>query len=150
MSTFEAVLASCGHADFTVLDVRSDDEIGKEAPVNGAVHIPLAELPQRFDEIRKDRPVLVYCAHGTRANHAASFLMQECGFRAVFPTTNRDSAQQIVQQVKAHADQDRQKASNARLKRGALIAGIVALSATVVALALWKLPHRRQTRNDNS
>lgn len=30
MSTFEAVLASCGHADFTVLDVRSDDEIGKE------------------------------------------------------------------------------------------------------------------------
>lgn len=46
------------------------------------------------------------------SDHAASFLMQECGFRAVFPTTNRDSAQQIVQQVKAHADQDRQVRSN--------------------------------------
>ncbi|KAF4660242.1 hypothetical protein FOL46_006206 [Perkinsus olseni] len=132
MSTFEAVLASCGHADFTVLDVRDDDEVKREAPVKGAVHIPLSELPQRSDEIRKDRPVLVYCAHGTRANHAASFLMQECGFRAVFPTTNRDSAQQIVQQVKAHADQDRQAATNARLKRGALIAGVVAVSAALL------------------
>lgn len=43
----------------------------RSAPVNGAVHIPLAELPQRFDEIRKDRPVLVYCAHGTRASNVS-------------------------------------------------------------------------------
>mmetsp|Transcript_7078 Transcript_7078/g.5859 ORF Transcript_7078/g.5859 Transcript_7078/m.5859 type:complete len:140 (-) Transcript_7078:80-499(-) len=135
------------HADFTVLDVRNDDEVEKEPPVKGAVHIPLGELPKRVDEIPKDRPVLVYCAHGTRANHAASFLIQECGFSAVFPTTNRDSAQEIVQQVKAHADEDNRAATSARIKRGALIVGAVVVSAAAVAAVAWWIPRRRSSHD---
>ncbi|MFJ6617680.1 rhodanese-like domain-containing protein [Kitasatospora sp. NPDC091335] len=57
----------------TVLDVRTSGE--REAgSVEGSLHIALAELPARLDEIPTDRPLVVHCAGGHRSSIAASLL----------------------------------------------------------------------------
>ena len=55
-----------------VLDVRLTAE-WSDSHVDGAVHIPLHELPARLDEI-PDGEVWVYCGGGHRASIAASML----------------------------------------------------------------------------
>ncbi|MBD0692607.1 hypothetical protein BG452_38755 [Streptomyces sp. CBMA123] len=42
--------------------------------IEGSLHIALAELPARLDEIPVDRPVVVHCAGGHRSSIAASLL----------------------------------------------------------------------------
>lgn len=56
-----------------VLDVRNAGERERGA-VDGSLHIPLAELPRRLDEVPADRPVVVHCAGGYRSSVAASLL----------------------------------------------------------------------------
>lgn len=62
------------HPDsLTLLDVRQAAEYrGGHLP--GAVHIPLDELPERLDELDRERPTIVYCASGLRSHAAAAFL----------------------------------------------------------------------------
>jgi glyoxylase-like metal-dependent hydrolase (beta-lactamase superfamily II)/rhodanese-related sulfurtransferase len=57
----------------TVLDVRNVGEL-ITGTIPGAVHIPLAQLARRLDEIPRDRPVVVNCAGGYRSSVAASVL----------------------------------------------------------------------------
>lgn len=56
-----------------LLDVR---EHWEHALVHlpGAELIPLGELPQRWTELNRSLPVLVYCHHGLRSWHAACML----------------------------------------------------------------------------
>jgi len=56
-----------------VVDVREDDEY-LDGHVSGAVLIPLGTVPDRFDEIPTDQPVLVICARGGRSAKAVEFL----------------------------------------------------------------------------
>ncbi|MGB2569919.1 MBL fold metallo-hydrolase [Micromonospora citrea] len=56
-----------------VLDVRNVGE-REQGAVAGSLHIPLAELPRRLDEVPADRPVVVHCAGGYRSSVAASLL----------------------------------------------------------------------------
>jgi glyoxylase-like metal-dependent hydrolase (beta-lactamase superfamily II)/rhodanese-related sulfurtransferase len=56
-----------------VLDVRNTGELA-EGGVDGARHIPLAELPRRLAEVPDTDPVVVYCAGGSRSSIAASLL----------------------------------------------------------------------------
>ena len=56
-----------------VIDVRSAGE-REEGFIADSLHIPLAELPHRLDEIPGDRPVVVHCAGGHRSSIAASLL----------------------------------------------------------------------------
>lgn len=65
---------------FTLVDVREPDE-HETASIKGAKLIPLGQLQERYIEIPQDKPVITYCHHGIRANHAASFLLQK-GFTA--------------------------------------------------------------------
>ena len=71
-----------------LVDVRADHEweVGRIA---GADHVPLPELPQRLDEIDKDRPVVVYCRGGNRSTMATDALA-EAGY---------DAAKQALQQA---------------------------------------------------
>jgi uncharacterized membrane protein YfcA/glyoxylase-like metal-dependent hydrolase (beta-lactamase superfamily II)/rhodanese-related sulfurtransferase len=56
-----------------VLDVRNIGE--REAGyIPGSLHIPLAELARRTDEVPAGRPVVAYCAGGWRSSVAASLL----------------------------------------------------------------------------
>jgi len=56
-----------------VLDVRNIGE-REGGHVPGSMHIPLAELSRRLDEVPGGGPVVVYCAGGWRSSVAASLL----------------------------------------------------------------------------
>jgi rhodanese-related sulfurtransferase len=56
-----------------ILDVRNIGE-REGGHVPGSIHIPLAELRRRIDEVPGDSPVVVYCAGGWRSSVAASLL----------------------------------------------------------------------------
>jgi rhodanese-related sulfurtransferase len=57
-----------------LLDVREDDEWSAgRAP--GAMHVPLAELPDRLEELDA-RPVVCVCRSGVRSRRAALFLLE--------------------------------------------------------------------------
>lgn len=55
------------------LDVRNASELTAGA-IPGSVHIPLAELRRRIDEVPAETPVMAYCASGWRSAVAASLL----------------------------------------------------------------------------
>jgi hydroxyacylglutathione hydrolase len=61
--------------DFTLLDVRKVTEF-KQARLPGATHIYVGELPDRLDEVPKDRAVVTFCGSGQRAVIAATILKQ--------------------------------------------------------------------------
>jgi glyoxylase-like metal-dependent hydrolase (beta-lactamase superfamily II)/rhodanese-related sulfurtransferase len=66
-----------------LIDVREPQEFNDalgHAP--GAVLIPLGQLPQRFQEIPKDKPVAIICRSGARSGRATLFLKQN-GFDRV-------------------------------------------------------------------
>jgi hydroxyacylglutathione hydrolase len=60
------------HRDVVILDVRRSAEFAA-ARIEGALNIPLHELPKRVGEV-PDAEVWVHCAGGYRASVAASFL----------------------------------------------------------------------------
>ncbi len=61
------------HRDVVILDVRRQPEFAA-ARIEGALNIPLHELPKRVDEVPDAAEVWVHCAGGYRASVAASFL----------------------------------------------------------------------------
>jgi rhodanese-related sulfurtransferase len=56
-----------------LVDVRAEHE-WKMGRIEGATHLPLAELSERIGEIDKDRPVVLYCRGGNRSTMAAEAL----------------------------------------------------------------------------
>jgi rhodanese-related sulfurtransferase len=66
--------------DLLVLDVREDVEWA-HGHIDGAAHIPLAELPGRLDEL-PEQQTLVVCKVGARSARAVAFL-QARGLNAV-------------------------------------------------------------------
>lgn len=65
-----------------LVDVREIEE-WEESRIEGAVHIPLGELPVRaLTDLKKDRDVVVYCAHGRRSMEAL-FILKAAGFEKV-------------------------------------------------------------------
>ncbi|MDW5330416.1 rhodanese-like domain-containing protein [Plantactinospora sp. KLBMP9567] len=71
-ATFADLAQVRHHRAVVVLDTRRDLEAAA-ARIDGAVHIPLHELPRRVDEV-PDGEVWVHCAGGYRASIAASIL----------------------------------------------------------------------------
>lgn len=65
-----------------VLDVREAGEYGAQH-VRGAVNIPFWALPQRLDELPRDRPIAVVCEGGLRSSLGAS-LLERAGFRDLY------------------------------------------------------------------
>lgn len=64
-----------------VVDVRTSGEVA-DAPVEGAVNIPLQRLRERLGELDPAAPVVLLCAGGTRSAIASSVLRAE-GFADV-------------------------------------------------------------------
>ncbi len=66
-----------------LLDVRLPDEL-ETASVDGALAIPLQELPSRLDELddARDKRIITMCHHGRRSLRAASIL-RNAGFTDV-------------------------------------------------------------------
>jgi len=61
-------------ASLTVLDVREAWEWDL-CHIEGSVHIPLSQLPERLPELPQGVGVVTLCHHGGRASQAARFLM---------------------------------------------------------------------------
>ena len=65
-----------------LLDVRTPQEY-QQARLAGAVLIPVYEIERRIGEIPRNRPIVVYCAVGTRSNLVAGYLAEK-GYREVY------------------------------------------------------------------
>ena len=68
-------------AGVSVLDVREPVE-WQHGRIEGALHIPLTQLPDRLAELPDDQQLLVVCKVGGRSSQATAFL-REKGFEAV-------------------------------------------------------------------
>ncbi len=71
-----------GIGEYVLLDVRQLKEYTK-GHIAGALLIPIGDLPQRIEELDRQKPVIVYCAIGGRSRAAAAMLL-EAGFAEVF------------------------------------------------------------------
>lgn len=65
-----------------LLDVRTMEEF-RQARLRGATLIPIGEIERRYFEVPKDRPVVVYCAVGSRSGLVAD-LLEKKGYRQVY------------------------------------------------------------------
>jgi rhodanese-related sulfurtransferase len=69
-----------------LLDVRTPEEF-RQGRIQGAVLIPINEVERRIGEIPRNRPIVVYCAVGSRSGLVAGFLSQK-GYGEVYNVTD--------------------------------------------------------------
>lgn len=81
MSEGENVPVDSISEDTTVLDVREDYE-WNAGHIEGALHIPLDQLPARLDELDPDVDLHVICRTGGRSYRATQWLVGN-GYSAV-------------------------------------------------------------------
>ena len=62
--------------DFVLVDVRNPDEFAI-CTIDGSVKLPLPELPQRFQELPKDKLIVLHCKSGGRSGRALKFLRSQ-------------------------------------------------------------------------
>ncbi|KGX90887.1 hypothetical protein N781_05835 [Pontibacillus halophilus JSM 076056 = DSM 19796] len=62
-----------GYRKAQLIDVREPNEF-KGGHILGARNIPVTQLKQRLQEVRKDQPIYLYCQNGTRSSRAAHIL----------------------------------------------------------------------------
>ena len=60
-------------ADAVVVDVREHDEWAA-GHLDGAVHVPLSEVPGRLGELPEGDPLYIMCRSGNRSGRAAAWL----------------------------------------------------------------------------
>lgn len=60
--------------NFTIVDVRMDNEVQAGALLPGAIAIPLDQLRERINEIPVGKPVVVHCAGGYRSAAGSSIV----------------------------------------------------------------------------
>jgi len=70
------------HESFQLVDVREPFE-HEIASIDRAKLIPLGELPERLNELDRDRLTIVHCHSGQRSAQAVG-LLREAGFANVF------------------------------------------------------------------
>jgi rhodanese-related sulfurtransferase len=68
--------------DVVLLDVREPEEL-ELASVHGVWHLPMRQVPDRLDELPRDKPLVVMCHAGGRSRLVAEFLTDN-GFERVF------------------------------------------------------------------
>lgn len=86
LSSSEAKQLLLKNRNVFLLDCRTPDEF-RQARLAGAVLIPINEIERRLGEVPKNRPVLVYCAVGSRSNLVAGFLANK-GYGEVYNMTD--------------------------------------------------------------
>ena len=64
--------------EHTVLDVREARELDI-CQLEGAQHIPMAEIPAPADDLPTNQPLVVICHHGARSQMVVDFL-RDAGF----------------------------------------------------------------------
>ncbi|WP_164218042.1 rhodanese-like domain-containing protein [Virgibacillus sp. YIM 98842] len=65
-----------GYRKAQLIDVREPQEFDK-GHILGARNIPVTQMKQRLVELRKDKPVFLYCQRGSRSARAAQLLRKK-------------------------------------------------------------------------
>lgn len=106
--------------EYSLLDIRENPEV-VSGKLEGAIHIPLTEIRNRFKELDKSKHYLVYCAVGLRGYIAERILKQKGfivsnlvgGYRTVMDlTSSPKKAHTLVEstdQDKFKREEDKQK-----------------------------------------
>lgn len=68
--------------ELLLLDVREPVE-RNFCTIDGSVHIPMAEVPRRLDELDRECDIVVFCHHGARSFQVAAYLKTR-GFDRVY------------------------------------------------------------------
>ena len=82
LSPNEAYQLLAERPDVFLLDVRTPGEY-REVRLEGAKLIPIDQLLRRMQEVPKNRPILVYCAVGSRSSQVVGY-MARTGFPEVY------------------------------------------------------------------
>ncbi len=83
LSPGEAYQLMQGRGDeIFLLDVRTAEEF-REVRLDGARLIPIDQLLRRMQEVPKNRPILVYCAVGSRSSQVVGYLARN-GYPEVY------------------------------------------------------------------
>lgn len=73
ISALEAAILRDNNKDAVFLDVREDSELAI-CRIEGALHIPMGEIPERYKALPKEGPLLVFCHHGMRSSNVVQYL----------------------------------------------------------------------------
>jgi rhodanese-related sulfurtransferase len=73
ISTTEAVILRDKNKDAVFLDVREHSELAI-CRIEGALHIPMGEVPERHEALPRDAPLIVLCHHGMRSLNVVQYL----------------------------------------------------------------------------
>ncbi|CEI84122.1 rhodanese-like domain-containing protein [Oceanobacillus oncorhynchi subsp. incaldanensis] len=71
-----------GYRKAQLIDVREPQEFDK-GHILGARNIPVTQMKQRLVELRKDKPVYLYCQNSSRSARAAQLLHKK-GFEEIY------------------------------------------------------------------
>ena len=81
ISALEASILRDNNEAVAFLDVREDSELAI-CQLEGALHVPMGEIPERCEALPLDRPLVVFCHHGMRSMHVLQYL-ESRGFENV-------------------------------------------------------------------
>ena len=70
------------NADFQLIDVREPHEF-ELCNLNGLL-IPLSQIPDSVDQIKRDKKVVIHCRSGARSGQAITWLEQNHHFDNLF------------------------------------------------------------------
>lgn len=65
--------------DPIIIDVREDYELEETGRIKNSIHIPMDQIPNRLEEIPKDREIYLLCRSGVRSYNVAAYL-EERGY----------------------------------------------------------------------
>ena len=74
-----------------IVDARTKEEVARLGQFKNTINIPLDEIPQRMNELPKDKKIYVHCSTGARADMAYSELVKH-GFDVKFLLLNIEDA----------------------------------------------------------
>ena len=73
ISAPKAVILRDKNKEAVLLDVREHSELAI-CRIEGALHIPMSEVPEYHKALPRDAPLIVFCHHGMRSLHVVQYL----------------------------------------------------------------------------
>jgi Rhodanese-related sulfurtransferase len=62
-----------GDSNVVFLDVREDEELAI-CRIEGALHISMGTIPEKFEQLPRDKTLIVLCHHGMRSMNVVHYL----------------------------------------------------------------------------
>ena len=81
MTTDELIDLLDANEDLNIIDVREDYEV-EHGMIPGAINIPLGTIPEKVEELDKEKEYIMVCKGGVRSANAAEYLEAQ-GFKVI-------------------------------------------------------------------